>query len=270
MGCGSYKNSSPDQEVVSHKFLNSKFLTNLHQNLRFFTQTSSLSLNKCFNFTVPESSEKVFQIQTESLFDASMFGTLDYATQMDEMITDYTYFQSIEGVFYGSVHSVCAPDFCLEIGMIILMISILNQNNLVEIRGVYPFIHCEPKEKNSRKNEIYAAWQEFADGIDKILKKYQKLNFFKVLLKKIENVIKEYEKIDNKNAKKRIKYLKLYKGLIDRFFETIKINLEKIQLVVEFTASNKPRLESIANLAFASNISTAERIVHCCFINQNP
>ena len=155
MGCGVYRTMSIEGNTIVQCKLSNQYLSLLLSNLTSYSQISSYSLRRCLKFKIPKPENKLLRVQMDSLFDPSIFGATNYPTQMNSFISDYNIYQSIESLFYTSIHSVCIPEFSLEIGMVIVLISLMNRINSVEIQNNCPFITSNSIKERNDENDIY-------------------------------------------------------------------------------------------------------------------
>lgn len=219
---------------------------------------------KCRKFKIPDPEEKIFRVNLKSLYDIGIFGSVEQANEMELILNDYKDFVSSQSFFYSNVHFVCVPDFCLEKGLIVLTATLMANQLKVEFDSVCPYLKITGDKDDH--NELISSWNDFAQILVKLYVKYKKVKFFHTLMVKTSVIIRKYENFTEKNARKRIKYLKELRSLVAKYFNSIKETMQRIIMFIDFFMVNKGKIEQISQVAKSKNILTCEKMVHGSFI----
>ncbi|OMJ89177.1 hypothetical protein SteCoe_8726 [Stentor coeruleus] len=264
MGCVPSRKNDTERTKIVTPAITLFYLNSIYQQLLVKTENEVDFEVKCRKFKIPDPEEKIFRINLKSLYDIGIFGSVEHANEMEIILNDYKDFVSSQSFFYSNVHFVCVPDFCLEKGLIVLTTTLMANQLRVEFDSVCPYLKIIGEKENH--SELINSWNDFAQTLEKLYEKYKKTKFFHTLMVKTSVIIRKYENFKEKNARKRIKYLKELRSLVAKYFKSIKEMRQRIIMFIDFFAVNKEKLEQIGHAAECKKILSCEKMVHGIFI----
>ncbi|OMJ88731.1 hypothetical protein SteCoe_9275 [Stentor coeruleus] len=260
MGCVPSRKNDTERVKIITPSITPFYLNAIYQKILDSSENEVDFDIKCRKFKIPDPEEKIFRINLKSLYDIGIFGSVEHANEMEIILNDYKDFISSQSFFYSNVHFVCMPDFCLEKGLIVLTTTLMANQLRVTFDNVCPYLKIVGLKENH--NELINSWNDFAQMLEKIYGKYKKIKFYHTLMVKTSAIIRKYENFTEKNAKKRIKYLKLLRSLVAKYFKSIKETKQRIIMFIDFFIVNKEKIEQIGQVAESKKLLSCEKIVH--------
>lgn len=257
MGCGLTRNHVIREKTSTMPAFAATDLLKILENLKKSVKGNLLTA-KCRKFIIPDPESKLFSVTIESLFDSALFGSSLCAGDMNDFMSDYKEFLSVKNFFYFKIHSACITDFCLEKAVLVLLIYSKSRSESISLSTNPPFFSLENLKND---DEILTSWVDFAKIAFKSHEKYNQEKHLKCSVVKTQKVIKKYQNYQDRNAVKRLKYLKEFLLLVSAFSDNLSETVSRIRNIVEiFSINTKDFAELTEDLV--SLELTGEKIVH--------
>lgn len=257
MGCGLTRNYVIREKTSTMPVFTIKDFLNILENLKKSVK-NNLHTAKCRKFIIPETESKLFSVTIESLFDSALFGSSVCAEDMKDFMSDYKEFLSVKNFFFFKIHSACITDFCLEKAVLVFLIYSQSKSEPILLSKNPPFFSLENLKNN---DEILTSWVDFAKTAFKCYGKYNQEKYLKFSVAKTQKIIKKYQGLADKNAVKRLKYLKEFLLLISAFSDDLSESVSRMRNIFEIFSINTKTFAGHSEDLVSLEL-TGEKIVH--------
>jgi hypothetical protein len=263
MGCTPTKKSAESPSPLLKSSFSSDFLAKFFTSLKDPTLASLNSETRCRKFKIHEPESKVFLVNLDSLFDVSVFGNPHLPVAMKAIIKDYKDYMSCEGFFFTNLHSVCIPNYNVEIGFTVAAIVLIANQTRFEMKVQSPFF--VGNQESETQQGLMSSWVEFVNTQNRIYEDYQRKIFMNEHIAKTEVIVRKFESLGDKNVVKRTKYMKELVLIVKGFISTLKENAFRIRCFIDLFNKEKEKFEELGEMAKENNILTCEKLVHIVF-----